>query len=167
MNLKATNTDTSKPDFFVAAYEAGAEHPALPTWANHKANLAALAPRAAQTVTRQDLAQVPGAFQLLNVLSPAECQQLIQVSESMGYLADAAVSLPRDVRHNDSLTWVVDKQTDGLIWNRVKHLMTDEQGLEKVCVPLNISLGIVILGRKYTVTYSPSNSAMSVHFSGT
>ncbi|WP_017223669.1 prolyl hydroxylase family protein [Moritella dasanensis] len=124
-----TTTAASSNDFFVAAYEAGAEHPALPTWANHKPNLAALAPRAPQTVTRKDLAQVPGAFQLLNVFSPEECQRLINTSESMGYLADAAVSLPRDVRHNDSLTWVVDKQTDGLIWNRVKHLMTDEQGL--------------------------------------
>lgn len=137
MNTKSLNTkiqhadthigDVQNNDFFVAAYEPGAEHPALPTWANNKANVASLSPVASQKITRQAVSQVPGAFQLLNVLSQEECQRLIQASEAMGYLPDAAVSLPRDVRHNDSLTWVVDKHTDSIIWNRVKHLMHDEQ----------------------------------------
>lgn len=139
MNFKTPDTEVSKNDFFVAAYEAGAEHPALPTWASNSNNLAALSPSITHKVSKKVIPQVPGAFQLLNVLTPAECQRLIKTSESMGYLADAAVSLPRDVRHNDSLTWVVDKQTDGIIWNRVKHLMSDDDGIfeHKVALGLN------------------------------
>ncbi|MFT6704289.1 MAG: hypothetical protein ACJA2T_000827, partial [Gammaproteobacteria bacterium] len=38
-------------------------------------------------------------------------------------LEDAAVSLPRSVRHNDSVTWVVDKSTNKLIWNRCAALV--------------------------------------------
>ena len=33
----------AKDDFFVAAYEAGAENPSLPTWAARRSNLAELA----------------------------------------------------------------------------------------------------------------------------
>jgi predicted 2-oxoglutarate/Fe(II)-dependent dioxygenase YbiX len=116
-------------DFFVAAYEAGAEHPSLPTWASARANPATLSALGSVDVKRQDLVQVPGAFQLLNVLSLDECQRLIAVSEGLGYLADAAVSLPRHIRHNDSLSWVVDEATDGLIWQRVAALMQDHLGI--------------------------------------
>ncbi|MDX2322036.1 MAG: 2OG-Fe(II) oxygenase [Moritella sp.] len=129
MNTKSTKTNSINADFFVAAYEPGAEHPALPTWANNKENLAGLSALTSNDMSKKAIPQVPGAFQLLNVFSPEECQRLIQVSESMGYLADAAVSLPREVRHNDSLTWVVDEQTDRIIWDRVKHLMTDDEGV--------------------------------------
>ncbi|WP_022941215.1 prolyl hydroxylase family protein [Psychromonas hadalis] len=123
------NKSSFNNDYFVVAYEAGAEHPALPTWANNKANIAKLSDSSPQKVTKKMLAQVPGAFQLLNVFSKDECERLIAVSESMGYLADAAVSLPRDIRHNDSLTWVVDAQTNGIMWDRIKHLMVDDQGI--------------------------------------
>lgn len=63
----------------------------------------------------------PGAFQLLNVLAPEECQRLVELSERLGYLKDAPVSLPREVRHNDNVTWVTDEETDRLIWSRVAH----------------------------------------------
>ena len=129
VNITSERINSDNTDFFVAAYEPGAEHPALPTWANSKANLAALAAVSTNKITKRNVAGVPGAFQLLNVFSKAECQRLIDVSESMGYLPDAAVSLPRDVRHNDSLTWVVDEQTDSIIWARIKHLMADDQGI--------------------------------------
>jgi len=129
VNITSGSFKPENTDFFVAAYEPGAEHPALPTWANNKANLAALSSISTNKITKINLAEVPGAFQLLNVFSAQECQRLIKVSETMGYLPDAAVSLPRDVRHNDSLTWVVDEQTDSIIWDRVKDLMADEQGI--------------------------------------
>ncbi|MGC3836404.1 2OG-Fe(II) oxygenase [Moritella viscosa] len=128
-NTETKRAKTKSTDFFVTAYEPGAEHPALPTWASNKTNLASLSSVEDNKITRQEVSQVPGAFQLLNVFSKEECQRFIQVSESMGYLPDAAVSLPRDVRHNDSLTWVVDEQTDRIIWERIKHLMSDEQGI--------------------------------------
>ncbi|MCG6200642.1 prolyl hydroxylase family protein [Psychromonas antarctica] len=123
------NKSFNNKDYFVAAYEPGAEHPALPTWASNKANIAKLSTTPERVITKKILTQLPGAFQLLNVLSIEECERLIEVSESMGYLADAAVSLPRDIRHNDSLTWVVDEQTDGIIWDRIKHLMSDDQDI--------------------------------------
>ncbi|UCX05716.1 prolyl hydroxylase family protein [Shewanella glacialimarina] len=123
------STSSVNSDYFVVAHEPGAEHPALPTWANHQANVAKLSDAALTQPSKKMLAEVPGAFQLLNVLSADECQRLIAVSESMGFLPDAAVSLPRDVRHNDSLTWVVDNATEQVIWNRINHLMDDNLGI--------------------------------------
>ncbi len=114
-------------DFYVVAYEAGAENPALPSWANHTQNPVGLASDyPVEQITRQPIADVPGAFQLLNVLSPQECDGLIELSEALGYLPDAAVSLPRRVRHNDNVVWVTDTDTDRVIWQRVAHLMQQD-----------------------------------------
>lgn len=124
-----TKTDTVA-DFFVAALEPGAEHPALPAWGNRHINAAHLdEDYDVSHIKRHELDKVPGAFQLLNVLAKDECDRLIAISEALGYLPDAAVSLPRSVRHNDSLTWIVDEQTDGIIWQRISHLMDDRQAL--------------------------------------
>jgi len=117
-------------DFFVAAFERGAEHPSLPAWGNRHFNAAHLSDNAdVSQIERRELPQVPGAFQLLNVLSKDECDRLIKISEQLGFLPDAAVSLPRSVRHNDSLTWIVDEQTDGTIWQRIAHLVDDRQAI--------------------------------------
>lgn len=126
-------------DFYIVAREPGAEHPALPTWASITPNLANLATRHTQTIERKEVPSVPGAFQLLHVFSPEECERLISASEAMGYLSDAAVSLPRHIRHNDSLTWVVDETTDQTIWQRVSHLFDDREGLydDKAAVGIN------------------------------
>jgi hypothetical protein len=124
-NGPANSLDMPSPDFYIVAHEAGAENPAIPTWACRDDNPSALETHAAGTVERRDIASVPGAFQLLNVLSPAECRQLVDLTESLGYLADAAVSLPRSVRHNDSLTWVIDDATNAIIWQRCQSLMQD------------------------------------------
>jgi hypothetical protein len=115
-----------KDDFYIVAYEPGAEHPALPSWASRKGNPADLASEAPQAVTRVELAEIPGAYQLLNVLSLEECQRLIETSEAMGYLPDAAVSLPRHIRHNDNLVWIVDTDTEQRIWQRVSHLVQQD-----------------------------------------
>ena len=124
-------THKNKPEsFFVAALEQGAEHPALPAWGNNNANPAKLSGSFdISQVERRELADVPGAFQLFNVLSKDECQRFIEISEQLEFLPDAAVSLPRSVRHNDSLTWIVDPETDGTIWQRIAHLMDDTQGI--------------------------------------
>lgn len=138
------NSSAKVPEgFYVVAHEAGAEHPALPTWANNKDNILSLPSKInLSDISKEVIHEVPGAFQLLNVLSKTECQQLISATEGLGYIPDAAVSLPRDIRHNDSLTWVVDETTDTLIWDRVKHLMDDH---------LNIFDGKAALGinRRY------------------
>ncbi|WP_317928997.1 2OG-Fe(II) oxygenase [Halioxenophilus sp. WMMB6] len=105
--------------FYVVAREPGAEHPALPTWANVGLNPIGLelGPYS-RAVTKLSVEGVPGCYQLLDVLAPGECQGFIQLSERLGYLPDAAVSLPREIRHNDNLVWIVDAATDEIIWRR-------------------------------------------------
>ena len=114
------------PAFYVIAREPGAEHHAIPTWASRAQNPAALDADYAAPVTRRDIDAVPGAFQLLNLLTADECARLVELSESIGYLEDAAVSLPRSVRHNDSFTWVADDQTNAIVWNRCAAFMRDD-----------------------------------------
>jgi hypothetical protein len=119
-----------KPDnFYIVAREPGAEHPAIPTWASESVNPAGLDSEIPVHVERVEIESVAGVFQLLNVLSRSECQQLIRLTESIGYLPDAAVSLPRSVRHNHSLTWVADDKTTDIIWQRCAPFMTDDQGI--------------------------------------
>ena len=121
--MNELNIDSSK--FYVIAREPGAEHPAIPTWANRDENPAALAAAAPARVERLNIATVPGAFQLTNLLDTAECERLRGLAETLGFLEHAAVSLPREIRHNDSFTWVADDTTCELIWRRCADLIDD------------------------------------------
>ncbi|MCL1122966.1 2OG-Fe(II) oxygenase [Shewanella surugensis] len=128
-----TAVNTTKPEqAFVVKYEPGAENPSLPTWGNSDNDPIQLSEQDNKPVKLVENIGVPGGFQLLNVLSKAECQRLIDYTEALGYLPDAAVSLPREVRHNHNVTWVVDEATDQLIWDRVstlvEHAATHYQG---------------------------------------
>lgn len=126
--------------FYVVAREPGAEHPALPTWANRDANPARLArDHPTERITRHEIAAVPGAYQLYNVLSPEECERLRSLSEALGYLEDAAVSLPRRIRHNHNLVWVTDSETDDLIWQRVAHLTDRDPQLYEHKKPVGLN----------------------------
>ena len=113
--------------FYIVAREAGAQNPSLPTWANNKENEINLDENLKPNIKRIDLDDVPGAFQLLNVFTAQECENFIKQTEELGYLEDAAVSLPRSVRHNDNITWVVDDLTHDIIWNRCKDYMIDNK----------------------------------------
>lgn len=126
-------------DFYVIAREPGAEHPAIPTWASRGDNPAGLGADYAATVTRREIDAVPGAFQLLDLLAADECARLVALSENHGYLEDAAVSLPRSIRHNDNFTWVADDVTNELLWRRCRPLLSDphEYNRGKACVGLN------------------------------
>lgn len=115
--------------FFIVAREQGAENSSIPIWANTCSNPAALSEAVSADVVRRPIDGVPGTFHLLNLLSAEECAHFIALSEALGYGPDAAVSLPRSVRHNDSVTWVVDEATEQIIWNRCKHLLDDTQGI--------------------------------------
>ena len=112
--------------FYVIAQEPGAENPAIPTWANRKSNPARLDAARDIETSRVEVERVPGAFQLLDLLSADECRRLVELSEDCGYLADAAVSLGRDIRHNDSFTWIADDETCDLIWSRCASLVRDD-----------------------------------------
>ena len=113
--------------FYVVARESGAQNPSLPTWANTKENEINLDIKLKPQIERIDLSEVPGAFQLLNVFTTQECEEFIKQTEELGYLEDAAVSLPRSVRHNDNITWVVDDLTHDIIWDRCKDFMYDDK----------------------------------------
>ena len=126
--------------FYIVAHEAGADNPSLPAWANTRANPAALAENyPLDNITRKSIAGVPGAYHLLNVLSPEECRRLIDLSERLGYLKDAAVSLPREIRHNDNVVWITDEETDGIIWRRVAHLLAHDLELFDGKKPLGLN----------------------------
>jgi len=122
-------------DFYIVEKEAGAESNDIPLWASTKQNPANLEVAQLDTSTNpqpsiQMIEEVPGAFQILNVLSKSECESLISIAESLGFNKDAAVSLPRHIRHNDSLTWVVDETTDSIIWQRCQSLLAN--GIEAI-----------------------------------
>jgi len=133
--LEAPHTE----QFYVVAREPGAEHPALPSWANRDANPARLAQTAPSEVKRIPVPEVPGAYQLSGVLSAVECSSIIDLSESLGYLPDAAVSLPRSIRHNDNVVWIVDDTTHELLWQRVAPFCTDDDGIFSGCAGLGLN----------------------------
>ena len=126
-------------DFFIVAREPGAEHPALPTWANRKPDPAYLSQQTRSDTQLHYVDDVPGTFQLLNLLSAAECQRFIDITEQMGYRPDAAVSLPRKIRHNDNVTWVVDQTTSELLWQRCRFAFQSLSipGIDEPAVGLN------------------------------
>lgn len=125
--------------FYIVAKEAGAENPSLPTWANSIENEINLDENLTPKIKRIDLDTVPGAFQLLNVFTEEECNNFIKKTEEVGYLEDAAVSLPRTVRHNDNVTWVVDDLTHDIIWNRCENFMYDNNDTFLGKQPLGIN----------------------------
>ena len=127
--MSISMTEFITDGFYIAAKEPGAENPAIPTWGNDSFNPARLEPQIPENIRRIEISEVPGVFQLSNVLSKSECQRLIGITESLEYLPDAAVSLPRSVRHNHNVTWVVDEKTCEIIWQRCASLMGDVKGI--------------------------------------
>jgi len=130
--------NTIPEDFYIIVREPGAGNPAIPTWASRVDNPAMLADSSTPAVIRQNIAAVPGAFQLLNLLSAAECERLVALTETLGYLEDAAVSLPLNIRHNHSTTWVADDTTAELLWQRCSpHILPTDDFSGKQAVGLN------------------------------
>ena len=115
----------SLDDFYIVTREQGSERSDLPVWATKNLNPLQLSSQPSTPVERQEVPNVPGAFQLLNVLSPEECHRILHTVNSLGFTEDAAVSLPRSVRHNSNLNWVVDDETAEMIWQRSKDHFID------------------------------------------
>ncbi len=111
--------------FYVVAREAGHERQDLPTWADRGPGNIVFDAGPGRTVQRRDIEEVPGAFQLLGVLSDAECAQFVAISDALGYHQDAPVSLPHHVRHNTNVNWVVDESIDAAIWERCRPLVPE------------------------------------------
>lgn len=118
-------SDSLLNDFYVLARESGATESNLPIWTSHSQNPFQLNPQPSKSVERVEVENVPGAFQLLNVLSASECQDIINLTERLGYTVDAPVSLPHHIRHNNNLNWAVDTATVDIIWSRCQALFTE------------------------------------------
>lgn len=116
----------SQETFFVVAREQGQERFDLPTWADRAPGNIEFESHPAVLPARRDIAEVPGTFQLLNVLTGDECDQFVHITDELGYHLDAPVSLPHSVRHNTNLNWIVDGSIDGPIWSRCAPLIPEQ-----------------------------------------
>lgn len=124
---------------YIATNEQGSVDNALPLWASGEENQLGLTQNHRLPVDRNDIAGVPGAFQLLNALTPEECQRFISATDNMGYTEDAAVSLGRNIRHNMNLNWIIDDTTERLIWSRVSPALGDDPELFLNVKPLGLN----------------------------
>jgi len=125
MSFMKPNSD----DFYILTYESSAERTPLPTWASHIENPLHLKSSSDIDIQRRDITTVPSAFQLHHLFSKEECQRFINITEALGYTQDAAVSLPRSVRHNENLVLIIDETTHDIIWHRCKAFMQDHSEL--------------------------------------
>ena len=65
-----------------------------------------------------------GIFLITNALTSEECDRILSISEALGYTLDAPVSLGRDIRQNDSCTWIADEESlNQIIYERVKDFL--------------------------------------------
>lgn len=112
-------TRDSASGCYVVAHEAGHAQPDLPTWASERSGLITFE-RDPPPVVQKGVRGAPGVFQLLNVLTQSECRRFVELTELLGYHADAPVSLPHEVRHMCNVNWVVDESVDGPIWERCR-----------------------------------------------
>ena len=105
-------------DFYVVATEPGNVKQDIPIWASKRPGAIKFDSTSSHAGERVKIPEVPGAWQLLDVLSVDECDRLVELSEALGYHDDAPVSLPRRILHTNNFNWVVDESVDGPIWNR-------------------------------------------------
>jgi len=108
----------------IIAHEMGLEATPLPTWTDDGSAIE-LCSTPVVPVSRVDIPEVPGAFQLLNVLSHREADAFINQAEQLGFHKDSPVSLPHSVRHNENLNWVVSEKIDRTIWQRSKEAVPE------------------------------------------
>ena len=112
--------------FYVVAKERGQERADLPTWADRRPGNIEFEPQAQGNTSRREIPEVPGSFQLFNVLTDHECDQFVHITNQLGYHLDAPVSLPHSIRHNTNLNWIVDESIDGPIWSRCSGLIPEQ-----------------------------------------
>jgi hypothetical protein len=116
---------SNKESFFVVRRESGTQRSDLPVWAPKSTNPFEL-DKNFNAATRVEVNNVPGAFQLRDVLLPDEVERILRATNKLGFTEDAAVSLPREVRHNSNLNLIADTETLELVWNRCKNHFLDK-----------------------------------------
>ena len=125
---KTPMTDT----FYIVQHEPGFEPEPLPVWSDREGQVNPFEDRDLSGIRRVDIPEVPGAFQMLDILSSTEADRFVAIAESLGFHEDAPVSLPHSVRHNQNLNWVVSEAIDGVFWERSRHLLTKRVNGEQV-----------------------------------
>eukprot|EP00931_Biecheleriopsis_adriatica_P046880 TRINITY_DN26971_c0_g1_i1.p1 TRINITY_DN26971_c0_g1~~TRINITY_DN26971_c0_g1_i1.p1 ORF type:complete len:343 (+),score=38.07 TRINITY_DN26971_c0_g1_i1:169-1197(+) len=114
-------------DFRIVTRESGAERRDLPIFTNMEGGVELESNSSEKPpVTREDLPHLGcGAFLLHNVLSGAECAEIIAGSEAMGYTEDAPVSLGRNIRRNENCVWIADNVTNSALFSRCAPLLPE------------------------------------------
>ena len=115
-------------NLYIVAHEQGFGPEPLPTWADQFGQVNPFEENAPEDTHRVDISAVPGAFQILNLLSEKESDSIVKIAENLGFHEDSPVSLSRDIRHNDNLNWVVSEFIDDVIWARSKDWITESFG---------------------------------------
>ena len=76
-------------DLYIVTREPGFGPTPLPTWSDKPGAVNPFEDHLNKTVSRIDIPEVPGAFQLLNVLSEEEADRIVELSEQLGFHQDA------------------------------------------------------------------------------
>ena len=108
-------------NFYILTYERGAQQTPVPTWAAQVENPLHLDAHVNMLIENKTVPSVPACFQITNVLTRQECTSFITAAEALRFGEDASVSLPRSVRQNENLVWIMDEGTHDIIWNRIEH----------------------------------------------
>lgn len=67
------------------------------------------------------------AFEITEVITPAEADALVEASERMGYRAEApGIATPPGMRMNKSVHWVADTALLGPVMDRIGHLLPQQ-----------------------------------------
>ena len=121
------------PDaFHIVHHEPGFGPDPLPVWTDHEGQCNPFEDRDLLAIRRVDIPEVPGAFQLLDILSGTEADRFVAIAERLGFHEDAPVSLPHNVRHNQNVNWVVSEAIDGVFWERSRRLLPERVNGEHV-----------------------------------
>ena len=125
-SVAAAPCETEQP-FWIVARQSGSVQRDLPIFAT-KAGAVSLRAEGPGRVTRRDFAE--GIFVLDNMLRDDECDEIIEMSEAMGYASDAPASLRpcraatvEAVRRNANVTWIVDDALNDAVFARAKRLL--------------------------------------------
>ena len=103
-------------NLYIVTHEPGFGPEPLPVWTDHPGKINPFDTSPSQTVTRVDIPEVPNAFQLMNVLSDKEANNIVNIADNLDFHKDSPVSLPHEVRHNENMNWVVSEFIDEVFW---------------------------------------------------
>jgi len=109
-------------DYRIVASESGSMRNDIPIFATEPGAVH-LDDSSKPAVSREECPDIPGAFVLHDVCTPAECEQIIAASESMGYTEDAPVSLGRNIRQNENCVWIADGPLNEVLFKRCEALL--------------------------------------------